>query len=753
MEYYLYLAFVATLFILAISDLIVGVSNDAVNFLNSAFGSKASSRFWIFLVASLGIILGAVFSGGMMEVARKGIFDPQYFYFSEIMIIFLAVMITDVVLLDLFNTFGLPTSTTVSIVFELLGASVAMAMIKTSNPDYAIPFLKHINTSKAIEIIIGIFLSVFIAFTSGLIIQYLSRLVFSFKIEKTFKYFGGIFAGITIAAISNFLIMKGANELTFIPRETIIWLQEHMQTVLISTFIISGVIFQILIAIFGANVLRSLVLIGTFSLAMAFASNDLVNFIGVPLAGLSSFNEWVASGISPDSLAMTSLKESVNSQAIFLVIAGVLMVVTLISSKKAQSVVNTSLQLARQSEGEERFSSNKVSRFLVKYGIILGDGIKKFIPQSSREWIESRFQVGTLKKESGESPAFDMIRATVNLVVAAVLISIGTSKRLPLSTTYVTFMVAMGTSLADRAWDRESAVFRISGVATVIGGWFLTAFVAFCVAGVITLIIGHNSAFSNIMVFVLIAVAMFIVYRTQVMFRKKTKQKELENQYEKLMDNVVTIDDVYRVALRNVSFALEQANNTISSLLMAFVKDSVTSVKKAAELQSELQRKSKKAQKKIPSIIQSMEAIHLAEKGYQYVKLIDIYNEISLSLRSIAQFIDEHVSNRHKPLVQSQIDELSELTGQINSIYNTSLQITKGSASELSVRIVEVVDSFAKIEKQIDCFERNHVKRIKHKEVNTRNSIVYFNILFETRELLGHSVAFVKTYNKLLNNE
>ncbi|MFV0346835.1 MAG: anion permease [Bacteroidales bacterium] len=748
MEYYLYLAFVGILFILAISDLIVGVSNDAVNFLNSAFGSRASTKFWIFLVASLGIVLGAVFSGGMMEVARKGIFNPQHFYFNEIMMIFLAVMITDVVLLDLFNTFGLPTSTTVSIVFELLGASVAMTLIKTSSPDYTIPFIEHINTSKAFQIILGIFLSVFVAFTAGLIIQYISRLVFSFKIEKSFKYFGGIFAGITIAAIANFLIMKGAKDLTFIPHDTVVWLQTHMQVVLLSTFIVSGVIFQILISAFGANVLRSLVLIGTFALAMAFASNDLVNFIGVPLAGLSSFKEWAASGQAPSVMDMSSLTHSVKSQPVFLVIAGALMVVTLITSKKAQSVVNTSLQLARQSEGEERFSSNKVSRFLVKYGIILGDGVKKVIPQTSRDWIESRFQVGNLKKEGGESPAFDMIRATVNLVVAAVLISIGTSNKLPLSTTYVTFMVAMGTSLADRAWDRESAVFRISGVATVIGGWFLTAFVAFCVSGVIALIIGQDSAFSKIMVFVLIAVAMFIVFRTQVMFRKKSKQKELENQYEKLMDNVSGIDDVYRVAQRNVTFALEQANKTISSLLMAFVKDSVTSVRKASEMQSELQRKSKKAQKKLPIIIQSMEANHLAEKGYQYVKLIDIYNEISLSLRSISQFIDEHVSNRHKPLVQSQIDELRELTDNINSMYNIGLQISNNNAAELSQKIVE---AFADIEKGIDNFERNHVKRIKHKEVNTRNSIVYFNVLFETRELLGHSVAFVKTYNKLLN--
>lgn len=748
MEYYLYLAFVAILFILAISDLIVGVSNDAVNFLNSAFGSRASSRFWIFLVASLGIILGAVFSGGMMEVARKGIFVPEYFYFNEIMMIFLAVMITDVVLLDLFNTFGMPTSTTVSIVFELLGASVAMALIKTSNPDYTIPFVEHINTGKALEIILGIFLSVFVAFTAGLIIQYISRLVFSFKIEKTFRYFGGIFAGITIAAIANFLIMKGAKDLTFIPHETIVWLQTHMQTVLLSTFVVSAIIFQILIAIFGANVLRSLVLIGTFALAMAFASNDLVNFIGVPLAGLSSFKEWTASGVSPNSLEMTSLRESVNSQNIFLVISGVLMVITLITSKKAQSVVNTSLQLARQSEGEERFSSSSVSRFLVKYGIILGDGVKKIIPQSSKDWIESRFQISNLKKEGGESPAFDMIRATVNLVVAAVLISIGTSKKLPLSTTYVTFMVAMGTSLADRAWDRESAVFRISGVATVIGGWFLTAFVAFCVSGVVALIIGQDSVFSKIMVFVLITVAMFIVFRTQMMFRKKSKQKELENQYERSMDNVSTLDDVYRVAQRNVSYALEQVNNSLSSLLAAFIDDNVGAVRKSTDLQMELQRKSKKAQKKLPMIIQSMEANHVVEKGYQYVKLIDIYNELSLSIRSITQFIDEHVSNRHKPLIQSQIEELDKLKEDINQIYTDSLQMTKSANQE---NLQKIIDNIEMIERQIDGLEKNHVRRIKHKEVNTRNSIVYFNVLFETRELLGHTEAFIKTYNKLIN--
>ena len=444
-----YLILVVVLFALAISDLIVGVSNDAVNFLNSAIGSKAAPKWIIFTVASLGVLVGATFSSGMMEVARKGIFHPDMFFFSEIMIIFLAVMITDVILLDAFNTFGLPTSTTVSIVFELLGAAVAVSLVKISQAGASISELSnYINSSKALAIISGILLSVFVAFLVGAIVQYISRLVFSFKQHKTLKYYGSIFGGLSIAAMTYFMIIKGAKGASFMSKETVEFLKSNMIMILVYSFFGWTLLLQLLYWIFKIDIPKMIVLVGTFGLAMAFAGNDLVNFIGVPLAGFSSFKAWAASGgMSPDSFEMGMLSGKVPTPTYMLIIAGFVMIITLITSRKARGVVATTVDLSRHGEGDERFGSSLFSRTIVRSATTINKNIKRVLPNSVIKGIESRFEPNDelIDIPEYERPAFDKIRASVNLIVAGILISIGTSLKLPLSTTYVTFMVAMGT--------------------------------------------------------------------------------------------------------------------------------------------------------------------------------------------------------------------------------------------------------------------------------------------------------------------
>ncbi|NQU85257.1 MAG: inorganic phosphate transporter, partial [Mariniphaga sp.] len=473
-----YLILVVILFALAISDLIVGVSNDAVNFLNSAIGSKAARKWVIYTVASLGVLVGATFSSGMMEVARKGIFHPDMFVFSEIMVIFLAVMITDIILLDTFNTFGLPTSTTVSIVFELLGAAVAVSLVKIYSSDGSLVELaKYINSGKALAIITGILLSVFVAFVVGAIIQYLSRLMFSFRYQKNLKYFAGFFGGLAIASITYFMIIKGAKGASFMKAETVAFLKNNMLEILIYSLIGWTILLQLLYWLFKIDIPKIIVLVGTFALAMAFAGNDLVNFIGVPLAGFESFKAWSTQAISsPDEFQMTILTGKVGTPTYMLLIAGLVMIITLITSRKARSVVATTLDLSRQNEGEERFQSSLFSRLVVRNTINVNKKFKRLMPGNVNRFLENRFQAiqDFTASNDPDKPAFDKIRASVNLIVASILISLGTSLKLPLSTTYVTFMVAMGTSLSDRAWDRESAVYRISGVFTVISGWFLT---------------------------------------------------------------------------------------------------------------------------------------------------------------------------------------------------------------------------------------------------------------------------------------
>ena len=732
-----YIILVVVLFALAISDLIVGVSNDAVNFLNSAIGSKAAPKWIIFTVASIGVLVGATFSSGMMEVARKGIFHPQMFFFSEIMIIFIAVMITDVILLDLFNTLGLPTSTTVSIVFELLGSAVAVSLVKIGLADESISALSnYINSSSALMIITGILLSVFIAFFVGAIVQYFSRIIFSFRHHKTLKFYGSLFGGLAIAAMTYFMIIKGAKGASFMSAETADFLKTNMLMILVASFIGWTIILQLLYWLFKIDIPKVIVLVGTFGLAMAFAGNDLVNFIGVPLAGYSSFIGWSQSpeAVSPEAFEMGMLAGKVATPSYMLLIAGIIMIVTLITSRKARSVVATTVDLSRQGDGDERFSSNMLSRTIVRGTISFNNRIRKILPASFIQKIDERFEEDNGDKSFNieEKPAFDKIRASVNLVVASILISIGTSLKLPLSTTYVTFMVAMGTSLADRAWDRESAVYRISGVFTVIGGWFMTAIIAFTVAAFVAWMITISGHF---MVFVFIAIAVFMVVRTYMLFNKRAKAKldddELTDSTEKLIEKT-----------RNqVINSVISANKIFSIGLDGFVAESRSRMRESVQLNKSFNKSTKKAKEKVFSFIQKLRQESL-DSGHCYVQIVDYQREVMHSLNFLIEPLFHHIDNNHKPFLASQEEELNQIAVSLDEFFNLVLHIVKDDKFEKAEEVFAKRDS---ILKELIMIEKAQIKRIKHGEVNTRNSLLFFNIVSETKNLILSSISLLKS--------
>ncbi|MDE7144588.1 MAG: inorganic phosphate transporter, partial [Duncaniella sp.] len=487
----LFLCVVIFLFLLAVFDLSVGVSNDAVNFMTSALGSKAASFKRVVIIASIGVFIGAAMSNGMIEIARHGIFRPEHFSFYDLICIFMAVMVTDIILLDIFNTLGMPTSTTVSMVFELLGATFVVALIKMASGS-DLGFNELLNTEKALSVILGIFLSVAIAFVFGTLVQFLSRVIFTFNYKSKLKWKIGIFGGLCATAIVYFLLIKGAKDLTFMTPELKAWIS-HNTFMIISSCLVGFTLLMQLLHALKVNVLKVIVLMGTFSLAMAFAGNDLVNFIGVPLSGMASYQDYIANGGGDaHGFLMGSLNSDADTPIWVLVGAGVIMVVALATSKKARNVTKTEIGLGSQQVGDEMFGSSRIARRLVRWALSILAWVRKVTPAPVRAWFNRRFDIDSTVMEEGA--AFDLVRGSVNLVFAGALIALGTSLKLPLSTTFVTFMVAMGTSLADRAWGRESAVFRITGVISVIGGWFLTAGVAFIGAGIIVLLMhlgGH----------------------------------------------------------------------------------------------------------------------------------------------------------------------------------------------------------------------------------------------------------------------
>jgi phosphate/sulfate permease len=744
----LYLGLVIVLAILAISDLIVGVSNDAVNFLNSAVGSKAAPIRLVLLIASIGVLVGATFSSGLMEIARKGIFNPDQFYFNEVMIIFVAVMVTDVILLDMYNTFGLPTSTTVSLIFELLGASVAIALFKIAENDAStIANLgNYINTAKALAIISGILISIFIAFFVGTIIQYLSRLLFTFKYNKTIRYFGAIWGGLAISAIVYFILIKGAKGASFLTPENVAWIKTHTWQILLVCFLGLTLLFQILQWLFKVNSLKVIVLVGTFALAMSFAGNDLVNFIGVPIAGLASYQEYVAQG--SENILMTALSEPVKVNTLLLLLAGLIMVIALWTSKKAKSVTATEVNLGRQYEGTERFSSTGFSRAVVRISYAISETVEKITPKRVQKFIESRFENPRAFLEGvdpKEAPAFDMIRASVNLVVASTLIALGTSLKLPLSTTYVTFMIAMSTSLSDRAWGKDSAVYRVTGVFIVIAGWFMTAITAFLLAGVFAAILHLTGPIGTV---ILVSLAIFSVVRTQIIFRRREKVNSVshdqELEAEKLTEHTIVEHCTSRATsvLGSVPVIIENTYDALSQFNLRELRKSDSIIKT-------LNEGIRQERVAFPQKIEKFPETFL-ETGSYYIQVLDYLKEVGNCLTFIAKPSLEHVDNNHQEILEVQKEELKLLSAGIAEYFKEVISQAHDNLPNDNEKIHLLEHALVE---QVDKFKKKQIKRIKSGESKTRNSMLYLNILEETRKMIIYTHSVIKALDELFKHK
>ena len=729
-----FILLIVVLVVLAVSDLVVGVSNDAVNFLNSAIGSKAAPFWIIMVVASVGIVFGATFSSGMMEVARKSIFHPEMFSFNNIMIIFLAVMLTDIILLDTFNTFGLPTSTTVSIVFELLGAAVAVAVLKIADSEAGLSSLgEYINSGKALLIIAGILLSVVVAFSIGASIQYIVRMVFSFNYEKSYKYYGALWGGFAITAITYFILIKGAKGASFMDSGTKEWIHNNTIQIIALSFVAWTIVLKLLQVFTKVNILKMIILVGTFALAMAFAGNDLVNFIGVPLAGVKSFEEWkLAGGVSPDDFSMAVLSAKVKTPTLYLLIAGLIMVITLFLSKKARSVTATTLNLSKQNqEGKEQFESTVFSRYIVRQSIKVSNVFKYIVPLSVQKSISKRFDVPKQSK-SDEAVSFDLVRASVNLTVASILISFATSLKLPLSTTYVTFMVTMGTSLADGAWGRDSAVYRVSGVMTVIGGWFFTAFIAFTVAFLVAMsiyIVGFT------MVPILLILAAFILIKSKSIYKKRSDDEE-----ENSSDNAEEQVNILEACSINVTNTITNISDIYSKAVAAIAKEDRKELKKLSQKVEKLNDKAKSLKDSLEGTIQELHEDSI-ETGHYYVQVLDYLREIAHAITFIIRPAFQHFDNQHTGFDKTQIAELNELEQFLQGLLKEILEIIRNTKFD---NIDDALKHQQNILDAIDKFRRNQIKRIKNAKSGTKNSLLYLGILSETKNMILDIVNLLK---------
>ena len=730
----------AALAFLAVADLVVGVSNDAVNFLNSAIGSKAVSFKTIMIVASIGVAVGAMTSSGMMEVARKGIFNPGEFMFDEIMVIFMAVMITDILLLDFFNTLGLPTSTTVSIVFELLGASVAVALIKIYSSDSGqtiTDLSNYINSSKAIEIILGILLSVVVAFTIGAVVQYVSRVLLSFKFEEKPILYSAIFSGVAVTSIMYFIVVKGLKNATFMPPSV----KEFLSTNPVSFVLISFLVFTILsylaVRLFNAKIYAIVIVIGTFALAVAFAGNDLVNFIGVPIAAYNSYEVWSISGTNPSDLAMVSLSEPVKTQPYLLLIAGLIMVLTLWFSSKAKVVVKTSVDLARQSDGKERFKPNFLSRNIVRLTICFSHNINSVIPESYRQWTDKQFVKPVAKVSPQEAPAFDFVRAAVNLMVASVLISIATGMKLPLSTTYVTFMVTMGTSLADRAWGSESAVYRVAGVLNVIGGWFFTAFSAFVAASIMAIILYYGKAYA---LTALIIIAITLLTKNYISHRKSNKVLKQEDQL--LKSESSSTQGVIHESAATIGKVVKRGNRIYTSAINGLATQNLASLKKNKKQIQRLSDEIDELRDNIFYFIKNLEEPSLSASAF-YINVLGYLQDITQSLEYISKVSHKHINNNHKKLKFSQIKELKDLDEQLEELFiSTEHAFESRSFAEIGAILNNKVSMFDLVKDKI----QKQVERTRNEESSPKNTTLYFGLLLETKDLLTAMMNLLEEY-------
>jgi phosphate/sulfate permease len=726
---------------LAITDLVVGVSNDAVNFLNSAIGSKAISFRTIMIIASVGIAFGALSSQGMMEVARKGIFNPGEFMFDEVMIIFMAVMITDVLLLDFFNTMGLPTSTTVSIVFELLGAAVCMSIIKINNTEGVdiLQLSDYIATDTALTIITGILLSVLIAFSIGAVVQFLSRLMLSFNYRKRPDYLAGVFGGLSLSSLFYFIIVKGLKgaDLGAVTQ----WFAETD----VITFIGYDLLFWMIVSFIYVYVLKwdvykLIIILGTFGLAMAFAGNDLVNFIGVPIGAYQAWEYAESTGLPASSISMESLGGKLPSNKILLVAAGVIMVATLWFSSKAQAVVKTSVDLARQDSGTERFKANALSRILVRYSLLAAETIQRITPEKTANFIASRFEKKpepAVVPKHQDRPAFDYVRASVNLMVASVLISVATSYKLPLSTTYVTFMVAMGTSLADRAWGTESAVFRIAGVLNVIGGWFFTAFSAFTAAAIFAYVIYLGGFYAIIG---LVVLAIFLLIRSFIAHKKSQKEEKVTTELKKAESR--TIQGIIDESSANVAMVFMRSKKIYKDTLDGLIAQDLGILKTTRKESKKLSAEIDDLRNNIYFFIRNLDENNLAASKF-YIEVLGNLQDVSQSISYISDASTTHISNNHRSLKFTQIRDLKEIILRIHEILDESEEVfNERNFQDLEPIIEEKQELIELVNEKIS----KQVNRTRDNEESPKNTTLYFSVLLETRDLMNATVKIIQQY-------
>ena len=731
----LYLGIVIFLFMLAIFDLLVGVSNDAVNFMNSAVGAKVARYKTIVIVAAVGVFVGAIMSNGMMDIARHGIFQPANFSFYEIMCILLAVMVTDVVLLDVFNTLGLPTSTTVSMVFELLGGTFILAILKIIGDETGLLSLGDMmNTEKALSVIMGIFLSVAIAFIAGTIVQYISRLIFSFNYKKHLSWTIGVFGGISVTALAYFVLIKGLKSAPFMSAESLAWIDENTTMLVVACFVFFTVLMQILHWC-KVNVFRIIVLLGTFSLALAFAGNDLVNFIGVPLAGFSAYTDYAANsnGVGIHDFMMNSLMSSAKTPAIFLLASGIIMVYALATSKKAKNVIKTSVDLARQEEGDEMFGSSALARTIVRRATAINEFLVKVIPAGMRRWIDSRFNKDEVILENGA--AFDMVRAAVNLVLSGLLIIIGITMKLPLSTTYVTFIVAMGSSLADRAWGRESAVYRITGMLSVIGGWFITAFVAFTICALVTAIMFYTSFVG---MFIFICVAVFLLIRSNIKYSKKEKAEQQDDIFKRMMaskDKAEVLSLLRQHVKGTLTDYIAYTEQAYMQVTDGFINEDLKQLKKVMNSTDEQKKMLKKRRRKeilglrripIPIAIEKNTWFHLGSNSCE---------QMLYCLKRICEPCKEHVDNNFNPISKDCIAEFLPIREELCQLMERTRTAIENNDYREADDILVKGDA---LKNKISALRKQQMNRMQETDnASLKASMVYLNILQETQELVS----------------
>ena len=742
----IYFIIVAFLLMLAVFDLFVGVSNDAVNFLNSAVGAKVAKYRTILIVASLGVVIGAIMSSGMMDVARHGIMRPENYSFHEVMTIFLAVMVTDVIILDIFNTLGMPTSTTVSLVFELLGGTFILAMLKMSaDPTLAISDL--LNSDKALSVIIAIFVSVAIAFFFGALVQWISRIIFTFNYRRHLRWSIAIFGGIAFTTLSYFILIKGLGKSPYISAATREWIDVNTAMLMTCTFVVSTVVIEVL-HLLHVRIFRLIVLLGTFALAMAFAGNDLVNFIGVPLAGLDSLCDFTANGNGNyDGYMMTSLMTSAKSPLLYLLLAGLIMIIAMATSKKAQNVVKTSVELSRQDEGDEMFGSSRLARSIVRSSRDIGELVVRFTPKSVSRWIDSRFNKDEVILAEGA--AFDEVRAAVNLVLAALLIVLGTSLKLPLSTTYVTFMVAMGTSLADRAWSRESAVFRVTGVVSVIGGWFITAGAAFAACAIVCLLM-HLGGFVVMLLFM--ALDIYLLWKSNRNYKRKMKEERNDDLFMLMMrtkDKDIVWDLLSKHVQRTQSFVAHFSIDLFNRIVDGISTENRRELKQCGNALKEEQDQLKKIRRKEMLAMRRIPSATAIERNTWFHIGANCNMQYIYCLKRMQEPLKEHVDNNFNPLPKVYTEGFETMRRKINELMLQTEQMISTGRYDLYQETLNIADQ---CKDELSVMRKDVFDRMQHEKLNNlKASLLYLNILQESQEFLSvmrHQLRAAKKFGE-----